>query len=88
MNTKDVEALQLGATTRRTLSVPVRAYSHSDGNGWKMLPHSIHYLNEEGLEIGYCLVDFPCMNIFLFDSPRHWSQEIIDSSWYKDESLI
>ena len=88
MNTKDAQALELGATTKRTLSVPVRAYSRSDGLGWKRLPHSIHYLNQEGLEIGYYLLDLPNMNILVFDSPRRWSTEVLDSSHYEDESLI
>jgi hypothetical protein len=88
MNTKDAQALELGAVTKRTLSIPVRAYSLSDGHRWKRLPHSIHYLNQEGLEIGYYLLDFPNMDIIVFDSLRHWSTEVRNSSYYEDESLI
>lgn len=88
MNSKDAEALQLGATTKRTIFVPVQAYTHSNGLGWKRSPHSIHYLNQEGLEIGYYLLDFPSMNILVFDSPRHWSAEVLDSSYHEDELLV
>lgn len=80
MNIKDREALLLGAITKRTYYVTVRVCSRGNGLEHRQIPHSVGYLNPEGLEVGYYLLDSPFFPLCGFHIP-------CDKSRFKDEPL-